>query len=121
MSFAAASIYEPQPEDVGLRVLIMRIWPRGVRKDRVDVWMKDASPTRELLDAYHHHGLPWDEFERQYRRQIHEDRPQVLEELRRLEREHGRVTLLCFERVPPEEHCHRFTLMDMLENSPDRH
>lgn len=118
MSFAGASIYEPQPENPGLRVLIMRIWPRGVRKDRIDVWMKDASPTRELLDAYHHAGLPWDDFEQQYRRQIREDRPHVLDDLHKLEREHGRVTLLCYERIPPEEHCHRFTLKAMLEEKP---
>jgi uncharacterized protein YeaO (DUF488 family) len=103
-----------------LRVLIMRIWPRGIRKDRVDVWMKDASPTRELLDAYHHAGMAWDEFEAVYRREILEDRPHVLDELRALEREHGTVTLLCFERIPPEEHCHRQTLLAMLAESEIR-
>ena len=115
MPFKADSIYsrDPDPEP-GLRVLIMRIWPRGVRKDRVDVWMKDASPSRGLLDAYHHAGLSWSKFEAQYRREILEDRPKVLEELRALEREHGTVTLLCFERIPPEEHCHRQTLLAML-------
>ncbi|HYW87327.1 MAG TPA: DUF488 family protein [Chloroflexota bacterium] len=115
MTFRGDSIYSRDAsEDPGLRVLIMRIWPRGVRKDRVDVWMKDASPSRELLDAYHHTGLGWRDFEARYRREIVEERPQVLHELRRLEREHGTVTLLCFERIPPEQHCHRLTLMGML-------
>ncbi|MBV9897831.1 MAG: DUF488 family protein [Chloroflexi bacterium] len=114
MSFAHASIYEPEPENTGLRVLIMRLWPRGIRKQRIDVWMKDAAPTRELLNAYHHEGLPWDEFEARYRREILHDRPHVVEHLRRMEREHGRVTLFCYERMPPEEHCHRVTLLAML-------
>jgi len=115
VSFAHASIYEPEPPDVGLRVLIMRIWPRGVRKERIDVWMKDASPSRELLNAYHHEGLAWKDFERRYRAEIRQDRPHVLDELRTLEKQHGRVTLFCYERIPPEEHCHRLTLLQMLE------
>ena len=116
MPFIGDSIYSREPVS-GWRVLIMRIWPRGVRKDRVDLWMKDASPSRELLDAYHHAGLPWSEFEARYRREILDERPQVLDQLRALEREHGTVTLLCFERIPPEEHCHRLTLMAMLSES----
>jgi uncharacterized protein YeaO (DUF488 family) len=115
VTFREASIYDqPSNGDRSLRVLIMRQWPRGVRKDRVDVWLKDAAPTRELLDAYHHAGLPWEDFEARYRHEIIDDRPEVLAHLRDLEREHGTVTLLCFERIPPHEHCHRFTLLAML-------
>ena len=114
--FKHASIYDAATSDEqGLRVLVMRRWPRGVRKDRVDVWLKDAAPSRELLDAYHHHSLAWDEFAARYREEIVGERPAVLDELRRLEREHERVTLLCFERLPPHEHCHRLVLLDLLE------
>ena len=113
--FQQRSIYDPQPPgDRSLRVLIMRQWPRGVRKDRVDVWLKDASPSNELLQAYHHAGLPWAEFETSYRREIVEERPGVLSQLRELEREHGTVTLMCYERIPPHEHCHRITLLALL-------
>jgi uncharacterized protein YeaO (DUF488 family) len=115
VSFTEGSIYDlPPAGDTALRVLIMRQWPRGVRKDRVDVWLKDASPSRDLLDAYHHHGLAWDEFEARYRSEIKNERPEVLQQLRNLEKEHGTVRLLCFERIPPHEHCHRFTLLEML-------
>jgi uncharacterized protein YeaO (DUF488 family) len=115
MTVKGDSVYTRTPAaEQGLRVLIMRLWPRGVRKQRIDVWMKDASPSRELLDAYHHAGLPWDQFEAGYRREIFEERPRVLDQLRALEREHGLITLLCFERIPPEAHCHRQTLMAML-------
>ena len=117
MSFGGASIYAPPPPNPGVRVLIMRLWPRGVRKDRIDVWMKDAAPTRELLDGYHHAALPWADFQREYRRQILEERPHVLDELRSLEHEHGRVTLMCVERIPPDEHCHRLTLIALLEET----
>jgi uncharacterized protein YeaO (DUF488 family) len=120
VTFRHASIYDQQPDgDGSLRVLIMRQWPRGVRKDRVDMWLKDAAPSRELLDAYHHTGLPWDEFEARYRHEIADGRPEVLQQLRNVEREHGTVTLLCFERMPPHAHCHRITLLGLLESHPE--
>ena len=114
-----ASIYDRKLafDTPGHRVLIMRIWPRGVRRSAVDTWLKDASPSRELLDAYHA-GLPWSDFERRYEAEIVDERPHVLEELRQLEREHEIVWLLCHERIPPETHCHRLVLKAMLEKQP---
>jgi uncharacterized protein YeaO (DUF488 family) len=115
VAFKHASIYDPPSDaDAGLRVLVMRQWPRGVRKDRFDLWLKDAAPGRELLNAYQHAGLAWEHFERRYRAEILEERPDVLDQLAKLEKKHGTVTLLCFERIPPREHCHRLTLMDLL-------
>src|ERR1700738_1104553 len=112
-----ASIYESKERAAGdgLRVLVMRHWPRGVRKERIDLWLKDAGPSRDLLREYTHAGLPWQTFEARYRREMQEERPAVLEHLRRLEQEHGVVTLLCHERIPPGEHCHREVLADLLQ------
>ena len=111
-----ASIYESKErsEGDGLRVLVMRHWPRGVRKERIDVWLRDAAPSRALLDAYHHAGLGWDEFEQRYRAEMLDERPEALMQLRALEAEHGDLTLLCHERIPPHDHCHREVLVDLL-------
>ena len=51
---------EPNPED-GARVLVDRLWPRGISKDRADLdeWAKDATPTTELRRAFHHAAMPW--------------------------------------------------------------
>jgi uncharacterized protein YeaO (DUF488 family) len=119
MTIRTASVYEPPADDEGLRVLIMRYWPRGVRRERVDVWLKDAAPSTELLRAYTHAGLSWDDFAHDYREEIHE-RPEVLEQLRDLEREHGTLTLLCHERIPPQEHCHREILQALLGQGAPR-
>jgi uncharacterized protein YeaO (DUF488 family) len=109
-----ASIYDRHSVDGGFRVLVTRHWPRGVRKDQIDLWLKDASPSRELLDAYHRADVTWEEFEQRYRSEILDERPHVLEELRELDRDHDGVTLLCFERLPPAEHCHRLVLLELL-------
>jgi len=108
------SVYDRDRDDrSGWRVLIMRRWPRGVRKDQVDVWLKDAAPSPVLLQAYHHEGLLWAQFETRYRAEMLA-RPAVLNQIRELERVHGEVRLLCYERIPPEEHCHRLVLQDLL-------
>ena len=111
-----ASIYDTldRSDAEGLRVLIMRYWPRGVRRDRVDVWVKDAAPSRELLHAYTHGEIDAGEFERRYRAEMTDERPGVLQHLHDLEHEHGTLTLLCRERIPPSEYCHRLTLVELL-------
>jgi uncharacterized protein YeaO (DUF488 family) len=111
-----ASVYDqPMPSDeAGARVLIMRMWPRGIRRDRIDVWLKDAAPSTELLKSYSHDQMPWAQFERRYRDEILEDRPHVLKAILDLELEHGHVTLLCHERIPPKQHCHRLVLVELL-------
>jgi uncharacterized protein YeaO (DUF488 family) len=107
------SIYSGS-DAAGLKVLVMRYWPRGVRRERVDVWLKDAAPSRELLRAYAHEGLPWDDFAQRYRDEILVERPEILERLRALQAEHGALMLLCHERMPPKAHCHRTVLLELL-------
>lgn len=112
-----ASVYDPAPPDC-LRVLVMRYWPRGVRRDRVDVWLRAAAPSPDLLRAYTHAGLAWADFERGYRQEMLEQRPDVLDQLRQLEQAHGCLVLLCHERVPPQPHCHREVLAALLGAAP---
>jgi uncharacterized protein YeaO (DUF488 family) len=111
-----ASIYDPPLEGPGVRVLIMRYWPRGVRRERVDLWLKEAAPSQELLRAYTHQGLAWDDFEAAYRTEM-DARPNVIQQLHALEESHGTLTLLCHERIPPHAHCHRQTLQRLLQES----
>jgi uncharacterized protein YeaO (DUF488 family) len=106
-----ASIYDQLTADAGFRVLVMRYWPRGIKRERVDTWLKDAAPSAELIKAYRHEDLGWPDFERRYRAEIVNERPGVLDQLRGLEREHGTITLLCTER---EGHCHRTVLRDLI-------
>ncbi len=61
-------VYDPASPTDGQRLLVDRLWPRGVRKDagRFDAWLKDASPSNELRAWYHHEPEKWDEFCRRY-------------------------------------------------------
>lgn len=108
------SIYDPKAKDDGLRVLVTRYWPRGVRKEAQDVWFRDLGPAPELIKAWKVGRLKWDEFKKSYLDEYSsEEKKKKLEELKGLVREtEGDVTLLCTCREG--EDCHRNLLKGML-------
>ena len=67
-----ARIYKDIDPDDGQRVLVDRIWPRGIRKDdpRVGIWRKDVSPSKELREWYHHQPERFDEFAARYEAEL---------------------------------------------------
>jgi uncharacterized protein YeaO (DUF488 family) len=89
-------VYEdPSPAD-GARVLVDRVWPRGLRKDaaRLDEWAKDVAPSTELRTWYHHDPAKFDEFSRRYAAELGEpEAQQALTRLRALAADRP-VTLL---------------------------
>jgi uncharacterized protein YeaO (DUF488 family) len=113
--FAEKSVYDPATEDEGLRVLVMRSWPRGVSLGRVDVWLKELGPAQDLLAGLESRRLSWLAFADAYLAQVRTAPASVeaMATLRDLERRSGCVTLFCHERQPP---CHRFLLLDELGN-----
>ena len=58
---------EPSRQD-GVRILVERLWPRGVRKEQaaIDLWLKDLAPSTELRKWFHHDPERWDEFRKKY-------------------------------------------------------
>ena len=65
-------VYETAAEDDGLRVLVDRLWPRGLAKDkaRVDEWLKDVAPSDALRKRFHGNPELWDEFIAAYGREL---------------------------------------------------
>jgi uncharacterized protein YeaO (DUF488 family) len=79
-----ARVYDEIDPEGGQRVLVDRIWPRGVHKDdpRVGIWHKDVAPSKELREWYHHQPDLFDEFASRYRAELRGS--PALEELRKL-------------------------------------
>ncbi len=67
--------YEPPAPDDGFRVLVDRLWPRGISKDaaRIGLWLKEAAPSDELRHWFNHDPARWDEFRQRYRRELEEN------------------------------------------------
>ncbi len=88
-----ARIYDDVDPDEGQRVLIDRIWPRGIRKDdpRVGMWLKDVAPSKELREWYHHQPERFEQFASRYEAELSDSA--ALDELRKLTKR-GVVTLV---------------------------
>ena len=89
-------IYEPPEQTDGTRVLVDRLWPRGVSKERahLDEWLKDVAPSNELRQWYGHVPDRFSEFTRRYREEMLDPaRASALQRLRELS-EQGQLTLL---------------------------
>ena len=88
-------IYEKPAKDDGFRLLVDRLWPRGLTKERAaaDQWMKEIAPSDALRKWFHHQPEKWTEFEKRYRKEL-AGKKDLLGEIRKLESEHKVVTLL---------------------------
>lgn len=87
-------VYDPVSPEDGVRVLVDRLWPRGLKKADtvIDRWMKDIAPSTELRQWFGHDPQRWPEFRRRYTEELHRH-ADLLEELRSLARERP-LTLL---------------------------
>ena len=86
--------YESPADEDGTRVLVDRLWPRGVRKTdaAIDQWAKELAPSTELRKWFGHDPARWEEFRQRYLAEIHEHR-EAFDRLRDLARK-GPVTLV---------------------------
>lgn len=105
-------VYEPKESKDGTRVLVMRLWPRGVRKSHADLWLKELGPGLPVLKTWKAGRISWTEFSRRYLTGL--DKPKAREQLRQLRRlgKKGAVTLLCA--CAEEGRCHRSLLRGVL-------
>jgi len=87
-------VYETPDKADGFRVLVDRLWPRGLTKERarVDLWLKDIAPSDALRKQFHKTEA-WPEFEKRYRAEL-KGKSGLLAGIRKLEKEHKKVTLL---------------------------
>jgi len=88
--------YEAVAPSDGYRILVERLWPRGVRKEEaaLDEWLKDIAPSDELRRWFHHEPSRWAEFQRRYERELRaESAQELLDELARRAKR-GTVTLV---------------------------
>jgi len=114
--FEIKRIYEKPGEDEGYRVLVDKLWPRGISKERanLDLWMKDIAPSNELRKWYGHKVDKWPEFKTKYLEELHNNKD-LIKQLKTLEKYHGKVTLLYSAK--DEDHNNAVVLEELL-NQP---
>ncbi len=106
-------VYEPAASDDGFRILVERLWPRGLSKQaaHIELWLKDIAPSPELRTWYGHDVKKWKEFQRRYKAELSGNK--AIEELRSLLKQKRTVTFVYAAR--DEEHNSALVLKDFLE------
>lgn len=94
MPFSVKRVYDPRARGDGIRILVDRLWPRGLSKQAaaVDEWLRELAPSNALRRWFGHDPARWDEFRRRYADEL-KGQPQAIGRLRRLGARR-RVTLL---------------------------
>jgi len=110
------SVYhDPIDQDDGVRILVMRWWPRGASKEKkkIDIWIRELGPSKELLQDLMGKKIGIPEYEKRYFKEM-ESQTDRIKELAELAGE-GNITLLCWEKT--DEGCHRRLLKQLVENN----
>ena len=113
MAIEIKRVYDPPSPEDGCRVLVDRLWPRGVRKEtsHVDLWLRDVAPTTELRGWYAHEVDKWPEFRERYEKELAQH-DELLDRILDIERREKRVTLLFGAK--DREHNDAVVLVDVL-------
>ena len=115
--FRIKRAYQPPAPDDGVRILVDRLWRRGLTKEAaaIDTWLKDIAPSAELRKWFGHDPQRWPRFQERYREELKApERLAALERLRAARQESGVVTLLFGARE--ETHNHAAFLRDLLND-----
>lgn len=107
-------VYEKALKSDGWRVLVDRLWPRGLTKEAasLDAWIKEVAPSYELRKRFGHEPKKWTAFQKKYRAELAKKKP-LIEELRKMEKEHGTLTLVYGAK--DEEHNQAVALAEVLK------
>ena len=113
MAIHIKRIYDPVSKTDGYRILVDRLWPRGIKKEdaHIDEWMKEIAPSTELRKWFHHEEGSWEAFRKKYHAELKAS--PAVEELRSCIKEHKTVTFLYAAK--DEEHNHALVLQEFVE------
>ena len=108
--------YEPSSTDDGFRILVDKLWPRGVSKEKanLDLWMKEVAPSDNLRKWFSHDPEKWNEFENKYKGEL-KDKKEFINKIKEIEKDKGKVTLIYSAK--DKEHNNAVVLENILEKS----
>ena len=88
-------IYDKTSKEDWFRILVDRLWPRGMSKDKakVDLWLKELAPSDDLRKWFSHDPQKWQEFKKRYEKEL-KDKQELLRIIKQAEKENGIVTIL---------------------------
>ena len=118
MPITLKRVYEEPARSDGARVLVDRLWPRGISKDgaKLTAWLRELAPSNELRKWYHAHPAQWQAFRKKYLDELRKSEAAAeLEQLYILVAAHSRVTLIYASRL--RDHNNATVLKELIEGS----
>lgn len=105
-------IYEAYSKQDGVRILVDRLWPRGIKKEdaKINFWMKDIAPSNELISWFSHDPDKWNEFTKKYFNELNKNTTLCEELLNK-----GKDTITLLYSAKDEEHNQAIALKQFLE------
>ena len=115
MNIEIARIYENKEASAAIRILVDRLWPRGISKENanLDFWFKEWAPGNDLRREIHKEQITWNEFRKKYQQELSNKREKILEDLEELDK---RKRFLLLYGAKNEDRNHAILLKDFLEN-----
>jgi uncharacterized protein YeaO (DUF488 family) len=112
MEIKLKRVYKKSAKEDGIRILVDRLWPRGLTKQKanVDIWLKEIAPSTELRKWFHHDPEKWKEFKKRYRLELRSKEEEI--KLLKKELKNGTVTLVYGAK--DEEHNEALVLKELL-------
>ena len=88
-------VYEQPAKEDGFRILVDRLWPRGIAKNRakIDLWLREIGPSDDIRKWFSHDPKKWQGFKRKYEAELRA-KEELVKKIKQAEKEHGTVTLL---------------------------
>ena len=107
-------IYEPASTDDGCRILVDRLWPRGISKQesQIDYWLKDIAPSNELREWFNHDVAKWEDFKQKYKQEI-QSNPEALQEMQAIIDGQDQTTLVFAAK--DQQHNNAVALLEYLQ------
>ncbi len=107
--------YETSSKNDGFRILVDKLWPRGVSKEKahLDLWMKEVAPSDDLRKWFSHDPKRWNEFENKYKEEL-KDKNKLIKKIKDIENDKGKVTLIYSAK--DKEHNNAVVLENILKN-----
>ncbi len=114
MNYQIKRIYDEKEASDGFRVLVDRLWPRGISKEKaaIDLWAKDIAPSSELRKWFNHDPEKWPEFRKRYQKEL-KDNSSAVDQFHAAIKGHKKITLLYGAK--DTEHNQAIVLRDLLK------
>ncbi|TDN94952.1 uncharacterized protein YeaO (DUF488 family) [Salegentibacter sp. 24] len=115
MNIETARIYENKEASDKLRILVDKLWPRGISKEEalLDHWYKQWAPSDDLRKQFHQDKISWEEFQKEYKQELKDNKDQILNDLDDLDK---RKTLLLLYGSKDKTNNHAVLLKDFLRD-----